>query len=148
MSLFNLPSIRTTARAAPQARIRIDDNGQLVMKGTSPTGRAVEWLKEVFGDGQAENRKAIKAFYGLLKRQYGTGAAEAARPQLEARNWDGKPLSSRHVERAFAAAEAAQREAIAAQRQASATNWADLGADDHDTPARQMILELVRGGDL
>jgi hypothetical protein len=148
MPPFDFPSIRTAARAAPQGRIRIDDNGQLVLKGTSLKGRAVEWLKEVFGGGQAENRKAIQAYYGWLKLRYGTAAAEAARPQLEARNWDGKPLSSRHFERAITTAEAAQREAIAAQRQASATNWADLGADEHRTPARKMILDLVDRGDL
>jgi hypothetical protein len=117
----------TAFAAGAHARLRIDDQGQLVTRGTSLKGRAVEWFKEVFGDGHAENRQAIHEFYGALKLEYGAAAAQAAQRDLDTLNLDAKPLCKRHVERAIEQAKAARKPEVAEQNKALAKQLADLG---------------------
>jgi hypothetical protein len=142
---INVSRFTAAANAAPEARLRLSDNGQgVVAYGKSPKGRVVAWLKEAFGDGKAENREAIRAFHDAVRSKYGDRAGDAVAQQLQARYSEGRPLRKRHVEQAIGTVE----EALAAQKEAVATQLADLGDAARNTPARAWIEELRAGGGL
>jgi hypothetical protein len=57
---ISLYSFTQTGAADAAARLRLTADGQgVTVEGASLKGRAVEWLKEAFGDGKAANRRAI-----------------------------------------------------------------------------------------
>src|SRR5262249_2465878 len=111
---FSVNSFLDVEGANAAARLRVTDDGQgVVAYGKSPKGRVVAWLKEVFGDGEAENQKAIRGFCAAVRSEYGDRAYDAVTQQLQARFAGGKPLSMRHVQQAVGMAKAIRNAAVA-----------------------------------
>jgi hypothetical protein len=135
-----MPTVDSFTQAAnaadAAARLRLTADDQVVAKGKSLKGRVVAWFKEVFGDGKAENRKAIGAFCQAVRSQYGAAAGDEVDQQLSARLKEGKPLCRRHVMLAYRCAEWEQNGGLGGQ-------LADLS---DGTPARGMVEDLVTDG--
>src|SRR5215472_15349127 len=86
------------ANAAPaDACLVLTADGQgVIAKGTSLKGRAVAWLKQIFGVGKEANRKDITTFCDAVRFDYGQRAGDAVEQQFRARLEEGKPLRTRH----------------------------------------------------
>jgi Putative nucleotidyltransferase DUF294 len=141
--------LTTAGKAVPHARLRLTaGGGGVIARGRSFKGRAVAWLQEVFAGGAAENKKTIGAFIDAVHDRYGHLASATVYEQLHDRLKEGKPLCKRHVEQAIGMAEAAQTQELAAQKEAMAQQFADLGDKGRSTVARDMILDLVKKGAL
>jgi hypothetical protein len=131
--------IQAANAAGADACLGLSADGKgVIAKGTSLTGRAVAWLKGIFGVGKEANRKDITDFCASVRFDYGQRAGDAVEQQLRARLEEGKPLRARQVTVGAAVASAMRVDALVAQ-------LADLG---DGTAARGMIQELVDQGAL